>query len=82
MDDKYTILYDPNSKLDDWLHAIPFYSFLGFLVWLSQGSTWWTFFFGTIAFLAVAGRFKSTYDKTWRKFSSKEELIAYVENLP
>lgn len=58
------------------------WGFLGFLCWLGRGSVWWTFLFGTVAFFAIAGRMKHVWDNYCKRFSTKEELRAFVESLP
>jgi hypothetical protein len=82
MSNEYHVYYEPGSRLANEAGTFLFYGFLGFLVWLSQGSVWWTFLFGTIALLALMARIKLLYDKAHRKFNTKAELVAYVATLP
>lgn len=82
MDNKYHLTYESSSMTQRFFSFLFFYAFLGFLVWLSNGSTWWTFLFGTIALLAIAFRVKSTFDDAYHTFYTKVELIDFVNNLP
>lgn len=82
MDEKYHLTYVPDTFLQRTIEFLTFYGFLGFLVWLSDGSTWWTFFFGLVALLGVSIRAKQQYDKYYNRFDTKAELLAFVEALP
>lgn len=79
---QYSLLYLTDSWAQRTLGTVLFYGFLAFLVWLSNGSTWWTFLFGTIAFLGIVGRAKFIWDRYHHQFTSKAELKAFVEQLP
>lgn len=80
--DKYNITYDPHPWAKRFIGTTMFYMFLGFLVWLSIGSTWWTFFFGTMALLVIFGRILKMYDEGYHPFHTKAELVAFVDALP
>jgi hypothetical protein len=79
---EYHVYYEPGpwvvNELSTWL----FYGFLGFLMWLSRDSVWWTFLFGSLALLALVARIKLLLNNAHRKFYSKAELVAYVATLP
>jgi hypothetical protein len=79
---EYHVYYEPGSRVANEAATFLFYAFLGFLVWLSKGSVWWTFLFGTMALLAMFARIKLLMDKAHRKFNSKAELVDYVATLP
>jgi len=80
--DKYNITYDPASYTHRMLGLFSFYAFLTLLVWLSNGSTWWTFLFGSIALLALTVRIKIMYDICHNSFHTKAELLKFVNDLP
>lgn len=55
---------------------------MAFLIWLSRDSTWWTFLFGALALLSFVSRFKTAFDKYHKRFTTKAELMAFVDGLP
>ena len=84
MDEKpqYNLIYLTDSWLQRTIGSMLFYGFLAFLVWLGNGSVWWTFLFGTIAFLGIVGRMKYYWDNYHRWFTSKADLLEFVQKLP
>ena len=79
---KYNLAYATDSYVSRAIGAVAFWGFLALLVWLSAGSVWWTFLFGTIAVLALWVRAKMIVDKYHRRFNTKAELLAFVQGLP
>lgn len=79
---EYNLLYLTDSWAQRTVGSILFYGFLAFMVWLSNGSTWWTFLFGCVALLALIGRGKYYWDNYHHRFYTKAELREYVETLP
>ena len=71
---------------DAWAKRIAgmtlFWLYIGFLVWLSLGSTFWTFIFGTLAIGSIATRFTLMWKEHHYSFSTKQELMAFVQGLP
>ena len=82
MDEKYHLTYVPDTFVQRAIEFFVFYGFLGFLVWLSAGSRWWTFFFGVIALMAFAVRTKQAFDKFYNRFDTKTDLLEFVKSLP
>ncbi len=80
--EKYSITYQTGNPIGRTVEALVMWGFLGFLVYLSRGSVWWTFLFGTIAILAVAGRLAHLYKNNHKRFNTKAELRAFVDSLP
>ncbi len=53
----------------------------GFLVYVSQGSTWWTFVTGLMFILFMFAKVESII-KNNNTFKTKEELQKWVDKLP
>jgi len=53
---------------------------VAFCVYISQGSTWWTFVTGLMFLVFLFAKVKSLLDKQ-NNFKSKEELQHWVEGL-
>ena len=80
--DKYNLMYDPKPWRQRVIGTMIFYAFLAFLVWLSIGSIWWTFFFGSVAIFAFSVHILKEYEEGYNCFHTKAELITFVESLP
>lgn len=79
---EYNVIYDQRPLGQRVAAMFMFWIFLAFMVWLSQGSTWWTFFFGLFALVVFAARILNFYDKNYCKFYTKAELLDFVNSLP
>jgi len=68
------------SVLESIFKDVVTFSFLIFCIWLSQGSTWWTFLTGTLFLIGLFTRVGSLIQKRCRVFKSKKELIEWVNS--
>ncbi len=53
----------------------------GFLIYISQGSTWWTFVTGLMFILFLFAKVKNIISNN-NTFKTKEELQEWVDKLP
>lgn len=54
---------------------------LGFIIWLSQGSTWWTLVTGLLFILFLFGRIYYYWKQRHQDITSRQELIDYANSL-
>lgn len=78
----YHLIYVKDSWAKRIVGVMLFYGYLGFLVWLSIGSTFWTFIFGTLAIISILTRMLLRWKDYNHSFSTKRDLVAFVEGLP
>lgn len=57
------------------------FSFIAFCVYISQGSTWWTFVTGGMFLMFFIIKFGSIINKSMTTFKSKDKAIEYLNNL-
>jgi len=78
---KYAV-FTPGKEtvITSWAKDLMSAATLGFLVYISHGSTWWTFFCGGIALLWIIGKAKTVLGMQ-KRFRTKEELQAWVDSL-
>lgn len=63
------------------VNQMVFWGWLMFLICLSKGSTWWTFFCGLLAFLTVAGVMIAANERSHRKFCDAKSAKAYLDSV-
>jgi len=57
------------------------FSFLAFCIWLSKGSTWWTFVTGFMFIMGTATKLSYIMGTRNKDFKTKEELIQWADSL-
>jgi len=78
----YFFTYIKDSWIKRIVGAALFWLYIGFLVWLSLGSTFWTFIFGTLAMVSMATRVLLKWKEYHHSFSTKQRLLMFVQGLP
>ena len=63
----------------NWLGFIATLSFLAFCIWLSQGSTWWTFITGVLFLLVFFVRLAHVARANTTVFRGLDELHAWLD---
>jgi len=79
--DEIKVIDRTESVSESVFKDIVTFSFLIFCIWISQGSTWWTFFTGTITLLALWSRLASAFKQRVHTFKTKTELIEWANSL-
>lgn len=54
---------------------------VGFLIYLSQGSTWWTFVTGGIFILLISFHVNKIISKSENKFSTTDQVRAWLDRI-
>lgn len=73
-------LYDMRGKgWKSWLFFAQHLAFLAFCIWLSQGSTWWTFVTGCLFLLVFFSRVASLVKSSEMNFHSLDELQVWLD---
>lgn len=54
---------------------------LGFCIWLSEGSRWWTFLTGTMFLLVLFEKIAEVTKAKTKNFTTKKELVEWAETL-
>ena len=57
------------------------FAMVAFCVYISQGSTWWTFVTGLMFLIFMAAKLTAIYSKA-KPFKTKAELQEWVDSLP
>ena len=79
--DEIKVIDKTESVSESVFKDIVTFSFLIFCIWISQGSTWWTFFTGTIIFLGLWARLAIALKKRTHTFKTKTELLEWANSL-
>lgn len=69
------------SFLQSFFSDLTTFSFLGFCIWLSQGSKWWTFFTGTMFLMFALGKLSYAFKHRQKSFKTKKELMEWADSL-
>lgn len=73
-------LYDHRGKRwTNWLARMALYAFLALCIWLSNGSTWWTFVTGVLFLLTFFLHMAQLARTTKTDFRSLDELQAWLD---
>lgn len=57
------------------------FSFLALCIYISQGSSWWTFFTGVIFIAFGSAKLTSTFNRSTTTFDTPKDAIAYLQKL-
>ena len=77
---EYAIFDRRETVMESIYKDLFMFSLLGFCIWISQGSTWWTFVTGLFFILIVLAKISNAI-KRYKTFKSKDELKAWVDKL-
>ena len=81
-DTKYAVFSPPKrTRIESLFSNIVFVTMFAFLVYISQGSTWWTFVSGSMFLFILYGKIAAIVKKDMHKFTTKAELQAWVDGL-
>lgn len=73
-------LHDNRGKRwANWLAMMFTLAFQAFCIWLSQGSTWWTFITGSLFLMIFAAYASKAVDKDKLSFEGLDELQAWLD---
>ena len=78
----YAIFDKNESTVDSIFRDLVTFSFLIFCIYISQGSTWWTFLTGCMFLLFTLARMNSMFTDKYQQFKTKKELLEWVNKLP
>lgn len=78
--DKFAIFDRNESLVESVFKDFVTFSFLAFSIYISQGSTWWTFITG-LMFLTFLFAKISILTKRQKVFKNKKEIIEWAEKL-
>ena len=78
--DRFVIFDSNESVLDSIFKDFVTFSLLSFSIYISQGSTWWTFITG-LMFLTFLFSKISILMKRQKTFKNKKEIIEWAEKL-
>jgi len=82
MNEKEIILFDKTESIfGSWLKDLFTLFVIAFCVYISHGSTWWTFVTGTLFLLFVGTKLMYIWDKRKQIFSNKKDLLKYVKSM-
>lgn len=75
------IVFDKRESLYESVVKDGFtFSFIGLCIWVSQGSTFWTFLSGLIFLLFIYIRLSSVFTQRFKKFTTKEQAVAWLNS--
>ena len=77
---EYAVYEKGETFMSSLYKDIVTFSLLCFSIYISQGSTWWTFITGIMFLLFVFAKL-SLAMKRYNRFKTKEELQAWVDKL-
>jgi len=80
-ENKIVVIDRTESFLESFCSDLATFSFLGFSIWLSQGSTWWTWFTGVMFLIFAFGKLSVQANTKTKYFKTKEELIEWANSL-
>ena len=78
---KFAVLKQDETVAKSIFRDLVTFTMLSFLIWISQGSTWWTFVTGAMWLAFTLARIKLILDKSLNRFKTKAELQSWVESL-
>ena len=78
----YAIFDKNESTVDSIFRDLVTFSFLIFCIYISQGSTWWTFLTGCMFLLFILARINIMFTDKYQQFKTKKELLEWVNKLP
>ena len=78
---EYAVIYRTESFVQSVFSDLVTFCFLAFCIYISIGSTWWTFLTGIL--FMIFGFCKVSYALNIRhkKFTSKKDLVEWAESL-
>ena len=74
-------VYGKQSIIKSFVNNFITFSMLAFCIYISQGSTWWTFLTGLIFLIFLWGRLCDFVENRVTTFKNKEAAIEYLKNL-
>ena len=78
---KYAVFApEEETVIKSWAKDLISAATLGFLVYISQGSTWWTFFCGSIALMWIIAKIQAALGMQ-KRFHTKTQLQEWVNSL-
>ena len=80
--DIYAIYIQEHSVIKSTYQSLLSFVLLAFSIYISQGSTFWTFITGIMFIGFIAARSASLVYRSKRSFKTKAELLAWVNQLP
>lgn len=82
MKDEQIFIYMTHGVVQSVISDLFTFGFLAFCIYLSQGSTWWTFLTGIIFMIFMWAKIAMFNDKNRHKFKDKKSLIDWANKLP
>ena len=80
-DSKITVVIKEKEKFfQSFFKDLVTFSFITFCVYISQGSTWWTFITGGMFLMFTLIKVGSIINKSTATFESKQEAIDFLSN--
>lgn len=79
--DEYKVLDRTESFVESFFSDLCTFSFLCFSIWLSHGSTWWTFVTGLMFLVFGLGKIATMFKIKVKAFTTKQELIDWANSL-
>ena len=78
---KHAVIDRTESFMQSLFADIVTFSLLAFCIWISLGSTWWTFLTGMMFLLFAFGKLSVVFGQRCKKFTTKQELIDWANGL-
>jgi len=75
------IIDNRETVLEKIARAVSTYSMLAFCIWISQGSTWWTFITGIFFFIVFFGQIFRLITDRKNLFYNKAEVLEWANKL-
>jgi len=75
------IIKTKENILQSFFKGLVTFSFLAFCIYISQGSTWWTFITGSMFLIYSLAKVGNVINKAANVFDNKKDAIAYIEEL-
>ena len=81
MINKVNVIIKPKETvIQSFIKDLVTFSFLGLCIYISEGSTWWTFFSGVFFIVFLATQVKKVCDEQLNVFNNINDAIEYLEN--
>lgn len=78
---KYAVIDRTESFLQSLFSDLVTFCFLIFCIYISKGSTWWTFVTGLMFMVFGFGKIAAAFGMRQKKFTKKDDLIAWANGL-
>ena len=80
IEEKIVVFDKRESFAESFYKDFVTFSMLAFCIWISQGSTWWTFITGLMFLFFTFGKIAIAMNRN-KTFKSKKELMEWAEKL-